>query len=369
MTVFILFIAIKKFYLKNKIIVPKFAKFYLIYFIFLVISKYVANDNVLRMDVVLSHLIIVFSVVLLAIIIENSKFSEKFINFSSKLIVLLIVVAALVSIIQYFRPVFFVYVDKYTLIEKYSDEQGYARRIISIFSWGDVSNSQYMSFGLSSLYAIAIYEYRNNPYLKIILTFSMGVISFLSQMRVVMLTFVIAVIILFLRKISIKGIVLIIVFFSLTNFLISILDFDLNYFYENRMKSETAMTRIDAFRAFYYAFPERPWFGTGGERTESLYQGFGHKARMHNFHLGLAYYHGIFALIFHTLALFMLYKRYLFIGKRKGYWPPIIGIVCYVIATFTMPRGEFLEPGMILLMVYNKYYSDDYIKNLEERTN
>lgn len=349
--------------LKPKLKYPLYLIFYSLYFLFVIISKYFAHDLPFTFDANLSQLIFIISALLLFLIIENSSYSQFFIRSTLQIMKILVIAAAFVSVIQYFMPNFFLYSEKYTGV--HTEMQGYARRVPSIFTWGDFLNDTYLAIGFIIFYSIIIYEYKGKRAFSVSIIFAIivGIVVFISQFRVAMLTYLIATISLAYKRISIKTfsyfIILGFAFYLVTN----ILNFNIGYFVENRLKSETAYTRIDAFRAFFYAFPENPYFGTGGELTESLFEGFGERARLHNAHLAIAYYYGIFASIFHTLFIVFLLKKTYKTGKEAKYWPPFVGVICYIAATMTMPRGEFFEPGLIIMMVFNKYYYDIFLLN------
>ena len=280
----------------------------------------------------------------------------------------LMYVAASVSIIQYFIPLFFVYTEKYTLLVRDEYFAGFARRIISIFTWGDLSDSQYLAIGFIIIYGILIFEYRNRRFMSVLLPIFAGIVVLLTQSRAAMLTYLITTLILVFHKMSIKYILYIVVVLFSLYIVTDLLDFDFAFFVENRIKSDSALTRIAAFKAFFYAFPQHPFFGTGGVRTEALCKSYGHIARLHNVHLSIAYYYGIFASIFHTLFIVTLMKKIYATAKQANYWPPFVGMLCYMTASMTMPAGGFYEPGLILMMVFNKYYFDRYqlIKKVEE---
>ena len=219
----------------------------------------------------------------------------------------------------------------------------------------------YMAIGFVIMYGILIVEYRNNKTMLIILPIFAAIVTVMSLMRVAMLTFLISTIILVYKKISPKTLVSIAFILIAFYLLFVYLNLDFRAFWQNRIESESALTRIQAFSAFFYAFPEHILWGTGGERTLALFRGFGHVARLHNAHLSIAYYYGLFAIIFHTLFIIFLTKKTYKTGKEANYWPPFVGMLCYIAATMTMPRSDFFEPGLIIMMVFNKYYYDQYL--------
>lgn len=344
---------------KRKLKFPIYLLFYLLFTFSAIISKYIVNDLPLRFDSNLSEIIFLISALLFFLIIESNILSFTFIRTSIRIMKYLVFTAAIVTIIQYFIPAFFVYAEKYT--GAVADISIYERRIVSIFSWGDLMFDSYMAIGFVIMYGILIVEYRNNRTMLILLPILAAIVTVLSLMRVAMLTFLISTFILVYKKISVKTIMNIAITLLAFYLLFYYLDFDVWIFSEARLESETALTRIEAFSAFFYAFPEHILWGTGGERTLALFRGFGRIARLHNAHLSIAYYYGLFAIIFHTLFIIFLTKSTFNTGKEANYWPPFVGMLCYIAATMTMPRGDFFEPGLIFLIIFNKYYYDQYL--------
>jgi hypothetical protein len=345
---------------------PKYLQFFLLYLVLLIVSVYVVHKQPLKFDAKLALVVFKINPILILLVIENVKISNKFIKDSKKLMLIIVIVAAIVSIIQYFNPTFFLFSEKYTGAD--DSIIGYKQRIGSIFTWGDLMNIQYLAIGFSIMYGILLVEYKSNKKISMLLTILVGVVVFLSQFRIAMVTYIIVSIFFMYRKVSFRSILIVaivlLVFYSIARFL----SFDLRYVYENRIKSETALTRIDAFSAFVAAFPENPLFGTGGVKTAALYKGFGHVARMHNAHLNIAYYYGIFVSIAHTLFLVYLIRVTYLTGRRANYWVPLIGVICLLSVMMTEHTVEFYEPGFIIMMVYNKYYYDRYINYIDIST-
>lgn len=354
LSVFIVFlITIKKF------TIPKYIRYQILYLLLVFISIYVVNGKGFKINNDLAQLVWIANAVMLFIIIENTRFSESFIETSKVLMLLVVMAAALVSVVQYYNPVFFLNFEKYSGAGNIALE-GFERRIVSIFSWGDLMNTQYMAIGFAIFYGILIKENERRRIISVAMPIMVGLVMLLSGYRVGMLTFLITTISLYYKKLSVKPALIIATTLIFINVSLSFLNFDKNYFIESRLKSETAFTRIDAFKAFAYAFPKKPYFGTGGEREKALFEGFGGVARMHNVHLNIAYYFGIFAFLAHSIFLLYLFMRTYTTGKFAGYWPPFVGLICYLAASFTTPRAEFFEPGLVMMMVFNKYHMDRY---------
>lgn len=340
---------------------PLHLTYFFLFILSVTISKYFVNGFTFKIDTHFAQIVYSLLALFFLFIIENSTFSINFIKSTKTIIKYVIFASAIVAIVQYFIPNFFYNSEIY---QDYSDNSvGYSRRIASIFTWGDFNASQYIAIGLVIMYGILVVEYRNKKTIFFALQLLVAIVVLTSQFRIAMVTFVLTTLILGYSKISIKNIV-IIVFSSLAFiFVINVLEFNLDYFIENRLKSDSAYTRLAAFTAFFHAFPENPYFGTGGVLTDALFEGYGHAARLHNAHLAVAYYYGIFAFIFHTLFIITITSKTFKTGRVAGYWPPFVGMLCYITATMTMPSGFFLEPGLIIMMVFNKYHYDLYLMN------
>lgn len=363
--VFVNFISIKK----GRIIFPKYLKVFALYLIANLISVYVANATPLQIDNFLGYHLYILNPLLLFLMIENINIPSDFIRKTRKLMKYLLLSSVIISIIQYFSPNFFIYSELYTGLNK-AGEPGYARRIFSIFTWGDFNGSTYLSIGLMAMYGLLVIEYRHSKILSVLLPIAAGLIVFLSQMRVAMLSFVIVTLFLVFKKLRFKAALYLILFVIAGSLLIDVLNFNLDYFIENRLLSETAGTRIEAITAFLYAFPENPYFGTGGVRTETLYEGYGRVARLHNGHLAVAYYYGLITFIPYVWFVYLLAKKTYRTAKKSNYWPPFVGVIIFFIASATTPRAVFFIPGLIIMMAYHKYYSIDanYKRNMKNRT-
>lgn len=339
---------------QRKIVIPSYAYYYLVYILLIAFSKYYIHNLPLRLDTQFYLVLYPFVTFIAFIIIENTGFDHDFKRNSIQIMKYLIYIAFTVSIIQYFSYSFFVnpnYAYKYDIV-------GYARRIPSIYTWGGFNWSKGISICLIAMYGILVYEFKNNRRLTFLIVVLTAGVVFLSQMRAAMLTFTISSILLVFNKLSLRNTVLITGFLIFSYFVIDFLDFNVHYFVEERLKSESANTRITAFYTFFESFPDNPYFGTGGVLNENLFNAYGFEAQLHNAHLAIAYYYGIFTFIFHTLFIIVLSVKTYKTGNLIGYWPPFTAMMVYILATMTMPSGDFLLPGLLIVLIMNKYVNE-----------
>ena len=96
LSVFIVFlITIKKF------TIPKYIRYQILYLLLVFISIYVVNGKGFKINNDLAQLVWIANAVMLFIIIENTRFSASFIETSKVLMLLVVMAAALVSVVQY----------------------------------------------------------------------------------------------------------------------------------------------------------------------------------------------------------------------------------------------------------------------------
>ncbi len=348
--------------IKNKqgsILFPKYLKVFTLFLIATFLSIYIFHQTSLKFDTFLGQIIFILNPLLLFLIIENSIITENFIKTSRKIMLFLLFTAVIVSILQYFSASFLQFTGQRT--SNAIETIGFYRRIPSIFAWGDFIKSTYVATGFVIIYGILLIEYSMHKILMYVLPIIVGTVVFLHQLRAAMISYLIITLFIYFKKLSFKSLTYIVIIWIGFEIMIRFLGFDVDYFVENRLKSESAGTRIEAINAFLYAFPKNPLFGTGGVRTEALFEGYGRVTRLHNGHLAMTYYYGLIAFIPYLWFLILLTKKTYRTAKYVNYRLPFLGVIVLVLVSSTMPRVTFFLPGIIYMMVFNKYYFDKYL--------
>lgn len=299
---------------------------------------------------------------LLLFLVSALEYDQKFIHRMIVAMRYTIYLAAIVSVIQYFVPDFLVNTGKYVGLDVQTE--GYERRITSMFTWGDGIFSQYLGIGIPAMYAILLFEKDSKKKYVLYIALATGITIFLSQARFAMVNYIMVTLFWIVATLPSKNrlsaIVMIFVMVIAFNVVINALNFDFEYFVTNRVESETYMTRIEAFYAAADQIPQHLYFGTGGIITEGLYRFYGRLTRIHNGFLGLWYFYGMFAALAYYCFIILM-TRQLLIGARKTqYWGSVVAMACFVFSNFTTDKTNFVEPGLILMMVFHYYYMQKY---------
>lgn len=342
----------------KKINFPNYLKFFGLFVLTELISKYLVNNTQLAIDVNLKKSFYYFLSFILLLIVENINFDAVFIKRSIIIFKYLIIFAAVVSIIQYFNQNFLINHIRKELLEE--NIVGYRRRIPSIFTWGDHGYS--IGLGVPIIYSLLAVAYSNRKRTLFWLSISTGIVILLLQSRYAMVNYLIVLSWTYRKYFSIKriglGIGIIVAFFISLILVIDVLGFDLKYYFQERVRSETYQTRITAYYAFEDQFPKNPIWGTGGLVTADLIKFYRTRTRIHNGYLAILYYYGIIGGIFYFSFLILLVKRLFITAKKSQYWGAFIGIICFLFTNLTLDLNHFLEPGLIFLMIMNRYYGD-----------
>lgn len=337
---------------------PAYLVFLFLSSCFVFFSVYVYNKTPFAANKYLTVTLTYVASFLLLFLISSYDFDQKFIRRMIIAMRYTIFLAAIVSIIQYFVPDFMVNTGKYVGIDLQTE--GYERRITSMFTWGDGIFSQYLGIGLPAMYAILLFEKDSKRKYTLYIALATGVTIFLSQARFAMVNYIMVTLFWIVTTLPSKNrlsaVVMIFVMIIAFNVVIDALDFDFEYFVTNRVESETYMTRIDAFYAAADQIPQNLYFGTGGIITEGLYRFYGRLTRIHNGFLGIWYFYGMFAALTYYFFIILM-TRQLLIGARKThYWGSVVAMSCFIFSNFTTDKTNFIEPGLILMMVFHYYY-------------
>jgi O-antigen ligase len=152
--------------------------------------------------------------------------------------------------------------------------------------------------------------------------------------------------------------------------------YDIQQVIDNRiLEKETGMgsarARIISYEVFKMKFPENPWFGVGPETKADvvrLLQGVA--PLIHVGYLSYLYYYGMFGSLLLFLVLFFLLKLAWSVGQKHAFWGSLYGILTFCFANMTFVYFNFSEVGMVLAVVYLKYYSDkDSAASAEAKVN
>jgi hypothetical protein len=304
-------------------------------------------------------------------IIENTEFDEKFIHKLNRCIFVTVIITLIVSIIQIKYPYFFL--SPVLTGKEYIHyvEQG---RNFSIFSWVDLN-----SLGISFPILISILlSFNSTEKITFPITIISGiVVSFLTRARYVMISAIIVFSQLFfvskihiVKKIYILLILMIIIVTIIG--VAKIYNFNIQQVINDRILEKgrdmaSARVRVLSYEVFLQKFPEHPWFGVGPMTRNDVIQLLrGAAPLIHVGYLSYLYFYGITGSLFFFLSIFFLLKNAFQVGRRYLFWGSFYGLLVFCFANITMVYFNLSEMGIILAVIYLKYFNDKSSLELSE---
>jgi len=315
------------------------------------------------------------------LIIENTFFSIKSLKFAKKILEFTLVLAAIVSIIQISKPLFFVNDKVFVkglsydrMAEYYKNipnteigaawEAGMVDRFLggyrsSIFSYIDP-----LSVGMDTLaiFSILIAFKSVNFISRIVFTLSTAIVSFLSSSRWIILGFLVVASQIFwvgrnkwrnLIYFVVSGVLLLLTLVIIASFI----GFDVEQYVTGRLMSDVATTRLLAFEVFFEVFPENPIFGTGGVDTEKMVRLLGGRSsQIHVGFLKLFYYYGLVGGILYLSFMVTFLIRLRNMAIHSGYWGGFFAILAFFFANLTLFELSLFYYGPLLAIIFANHF-------------
>lgn len=361
-----LFIPIACFILiKPKINFPKYLIFLVLFTVYDLASVYL-NDLVPSYTNFLKFTLANRNVIasLVFFVIENTSFDEKFIKTMNRNIFIIVIISLLVSLVQLKNPTFF---TNPSITENIGNETFLSEnRIFSIYSWLDL-NSLGVTFPI--LLAILLSFFSNIKGASPVIILTGIIVSFLTKARYVMLsTLIVFSQLFFVSKINFtKKASMIVIFFA--SILISIgvaraLGYNVQQVVDERILEKgtnmgSANARVLSFYVFLKVFPEDPVFGVGPVTRSDVVRLLGGRAPLiHIGYLSYLYYYGLIGCFFFFMGLYFLLRKAWDIGKRNEFWAGFYGLLSFYFANTTMVYFDISEMGIILIVLYLRYFSE-----------
>jgi hypothetical protein len=298
-------------------------------------------------------------------IIQNTRFEDRFIRKLNRNIFIVVIISLIVSLIQIRHSSFFV-------SPEVSDSNTgmlllQENRIVSIYSWADLN-----SLGITFPILIAVLLNTKNSKRKLFeLVVLIGiVVSFLTKARYIMIsTLIIFSQYLFTSYLEFKKKVhfsiILISCFVLVLIAAKKMDYNIQQVINERiLEKETEMssakTRLTSLYVFLIKFPEHPWLGVGPKTRDDVLQLLkGDSPLIHVGYLSYLYFYGLVGSLLLFLSIFYLFKEAWFIGKKYAFWASFYGLLSFCFANTTMVYFNFSEAGILIAILYIKYYSDE----------
>jgi len=359
--------------LSSLINVPKYLIFFILFTVYHLLSSIIINP-VPSFSYWIWFLLLDknFLACLIFFIIENTHFDERFIRIMNRNILIVVLISLLVSLIQIKYPSFFLS----TGISLDAEDVIYysQNRIFSIYSWLDL-NSLGITFPILIAILLSFYNKKKKTFPLVVI--SGIVVSFLTKARYVMLSAIIVFSQLFFAsKIKLRKKVYIFFIFAASIVIFSsiakVVGYDIQQVIDERIMEKSsdmlsAKTRIISYYVFLKVFPDHPLFGVGPETKSNVVQLLGGSAPLiHVGYLSYLYFYGLVGSFLLLFSMFYLLKRTQIVGKKYEFWGGFYGLLSFFAANATMVYFNFSEMGIILVIIYIRYFSEKSSLELSE---
>lgn len=351
---------------------PRYLLFLILFTIYHLASVYL--NGLIRAD---SNILVYFltdnNVLACALlfIVANTAFDERFITIMNRNVFVIVIITFVVSIIQVKNPSFFLspgISENDNVI--YLDES----RIFSIFSWIEI-NALGITFPILISLLLSSYDIKKKEFPLIVV--SGIIVSFLTRARYVMISTILVFSQLFISsKITLRNkVISVSVFFISILLLIAVAEktgFDLQQVIDERILEKegdmgSAKSRLTSYYVFLLKFPENPWFGVGPETRDDVVQLLGGEAPIiHIGYLSYLYFYGIIGFLLLAVSIFYLLKEAFIVGRKFLFWGSFYGLLSFCFANTTFVYFNFSEMGIVLAVIYLKFYTDRYESELSE---
>ena len=362
---------------KRKIFIPKYLWLYFLFIIYTIFSDKLLVGKSLGVKYFYSNYKL--TAFLVIVMIENTRFSKREMRTFFKLMIFTVLTAFIVILLQqFYSSGFFVNLNSETMFKNINFSNDYSIRLPSIYSWIGLLE---MGLGFTPMLAIIMEYYmlkkkRSKYWLAY---FFLGLIYvLLTRYRWEMVNVVVLIIIPIihykarLSKLVVNGILLMILMYAglalSSNFGIPIYDIIENRVLEKShggLEKGSASTRILAVYIFSQLYPEHPVFGKGdfhtfNARTDKDFALAaalgGRSSQIHVGYLSLLYYYGIVGGLLFLSAIYFLMKRLYARAKLTSQWAPFFGLLGFVLANFTLVEFSLFHAGLIMALVFDKYF-------------
>jgi hypothetical protein len=344
---------------------PKYLLFFGLFTVYHIVSSFLTNTIPADQNKIF---FIIADVNLFAlslfVIIENTELDDVFLKLMTRNVFIIVIISLLVSLVQVKNPAFF-FNDSIDVTAYVGEDD---IRVTSIYSWVTL-NSGGITFPI--LIAILLNYYKTGTRDFFIIILCGIVVAFLSKARYAMISTIIAFSQLFFSgKVSFKKIFSLLLVFIIAGYLIVFAAGEMGYNIEevisNRILEKdnemgSAKARVTSYEVFLKKFPENPLLGVGPETKEDVKLLLGDDAPLiHVGYLSYLYFYGIAGCLFLFTALFYLLNDAWVAGKKYNFWGGFYGLLSFCIANLTLVYFGFSETGIVLIVIYLRYYKTRY---------
>lgn len=136
---------------------------------------------------------------------------------------------------------------------------------------------------------------------------------------------------------------------------------------EKSTNMASANARLKSLEVFLIKFPEHPILGVGpatGKDVIQLLQGVA--PIIHVGYLSYLYFYGLAGFLLLILSLFYLLKNAWIVGTKYVFWGSFYGLLAFCIANLTFVYFNLSEMGVLLAVIYVKYFNDKSLLKLPD---
>lgn len=367
----------------NPIKFPKYLFFYGLFIFYVYYSTFFQLDKKFKIIYIVHYFIGGFNILF---IIENLSINKKHYTFLFNLSKKVLIVAVLVIFIQQiYSANFFVRTDSIKVVTA-----GNRTRLYSIYTWTNAMSGVGLSFVPILLILLENLDKKKKSKLVIIWILTGIVFALLTRYRWVIVNTLLVFFVLLIternkmQKISKYIIILPLILFLSYNVL-NFAGINVKGIVEDRLLEKgkkkshlSATTRILAFEVFNNLYWKNAVFGVGdmkygiasgdkGRHNYELSKALGgSSSQIHVGYLSLFYLYGLIGGVLFLLFLFYCLKMLYKTAKRTKRWSPFFGLICFLLANFTLVNYSMLELGLIFSLVSSKYFTEQqnfHLKN------
>lgn len=365
---------------KKKFIFPSYLKYLFIFIIYTLISDYILANKEIDIKYIYSNYLL--SGFIITLVIENSTFTKNQIKNLSYLNISILIFAFVVILIQQlFDLHFLVNTDSEEILRNLDSDEVSDQRLPSIFSWSSMLDINFGFIGVITLIISQRLLRKNKEIITIFYIIIALIFSFLSKGRWIMIN-ALLIVIMFVRF---KGISFLnIIKYTFIGFIILLsldqtmvfLEIPVNEIVTHRIFEEdkggvvngSGGTRIFALEVFLKLFPNNYIFGKGmlhsfnGESKDIdlVRELEGRSSQIHVGYLSLLYYYGILGASFYILFVIKLMKKLYNEAKSTHFWGTYYVFFGFTLSNFTLVSFPIFAYGLVLSLLFNKYYKDNY---------
>lgn len=297
------------------------------------------------------------------IITENLFLNKKTIQLLIKGVKVLIVLSAVFSLVQLlYLPSFY---------NPFLESINPGIKPFEIRNWSIWGFLDPNDVGISFLAFVAIavsYDLVNKKATYYIWLLLGIIVSFATNGRYVMINMVIIIISTYWQSPKRLRLVRLTVFSVAALFVLFYVFSNLSYtpeeYYDERILSDSAESRVYAIDLFKKYFVQSPLFGSGVRITKDLaHDVAGISSQIHIGYLSHLFEFGVFGSIILFYIWFLILRKFFLNARKTNYYGSFLAFLCFLVANITLVEYSIFHVGLLFSFVFDKYFRTYYNEN------